>query len=89
MLTTSATHFKQRFSEYQREVRRQPIQVVNHGETTGYFVSPEDYAEFQKLRARTTRRHLTPADLTEEQRQALRAARVPEEFSDLDRLMED
>lgn len=89
MLTAKATQFKKDFGEYQRKVRREPIEVVNHGEPTGYFVSPEDFAEYQRLRAAAVRRHLRPDELSEAQRQALREARVPEEFAHLDELMND
>ena len=36
-----------------------------------------------------SRRHLRPGDLDEPQRQALREARVPEQFAHLDDLMND
>lgn len=89
MLIATATQFKQGFSEYQRKVRREPIQVVNHGEPTGYFVSPEDFAEFERLREAAARRHLRPQDLSPEQLEAIRTARVPDEFAHLDDLMDD
>jgi prevent-host-death family protein len=89
MLTATASRFKQDFAEYQRKVRREPIEVVNHGEPTGYFLSPEDFAEYQRLRAAATRRHLHPGDLSDAQRQALRQAKVPPEHAHLDDLMRD
>lgn len=89
MVTANATQFKKDFGEYQRKVRREPIEVVNHGEPTGYFLSPEDFAEYQRLRAAAARRHLRLGELSEAQRQALREARVPEEFAHLDELMND
>lgn len=88
MLTATATEFKQQFSEYQRKVRREPIQVVNHGEPTGYFLSPEDFAEFQRLRS-SVREHLTPGALSDEDREALRSSRVPAEYAHLNSLMDD
>jgi len=89
VLTATATDFKQDFGEFQRKVRREPIKVVNHGEPTGYFVSPEDFEEYQRLRAAASRRHLRPGDLSDVQRGALREARVPDEFAHLDKLMND
>ena len=89
MLTATATEFKQDFGEFQRKVRREPIKVVNHGEPTGYFLSPEDFDEYQRLRAVASRRHLQPGDLSDVQRQALREARVPDEFAHLNELMND
>jgi prevent-host-death family protein len=87
MLTASASLFKKDFGNFQRKVRRGPIEVVNHGEPTGYFVSPEDFAEYQRLRAAASRRHLRPADLSDAQRNALRETRVPAEFAAPEDLM--
>jgi prevent-host-death family protein len=89
MLTATASRFKQDFGEYQRKVRREPIEVVNHGEPTGYFLSPEDFAEYQRLRAAASRRHLRPGDLSDAQRQMLRQAKIPAEHAHLDDLMHD
>ena len=89
MLTANASLFKRDFGNYQRKVRREPIEVVNHGEPTGYFVSPEDFAEYQRLRAEASRRHLRPADLSDAQRNALREARVPAEFAAPEDLMNE
>lgn len=48
-----------------------------------------DFDEYQRLRAVASRRHLQPNDLSDVQRQALREARVPDEFAHLDELMND
>ncbi len=89
MLTTSASHFKRDFGEYQRKVRREPIEVVNHGAPTGYFVSPEEFAEYQRLRSAASRRHILPADLSETRRAALRNTTIPAEFAAPEHLMHE
>ncbi|MGC2855693.1 hypothetical protein ACM64Y_09460 [Novispirillum sp. DQ9] len=89
MITASASLFKKDFGSYQRKVRREPVEVVNHGEVTGYFVSPEDFAEYQRLRAAASRRHLTPADLTDDHVRALRQATIPDGLAAPEDLMGD
>lgn len=88
-MTTSvaATDFCRNFGKYQRRVQREAICVQSHGETTGYFVSPEEYERFQRILAES-RRAYHPSELPEHLREALEGARMGGEHNHLNKLLE-
>lgn len=50
MAAVSATEFAREFGRYKEEAQREPIAITTHGRVSGYFVSPHEYAELQRLR---------------------------------------
>ena len=50
MITASAVNFAKRFGFYRDAVQREPIAVTSHARITGYFISPERYQEYVKLK---------------------------------------
>jgi prevent-host-death family protein len=49
--TVTATEFAKNFGRYREEAQREPVAITSHGRTTGYFVSTQEFAELQRLRA--------------------------------------
>lgn len=87
-IAVAATEFARKFRQYQREVLREPIKVVNHGEVTGYFISPEDYERFQQVLAASRRRY-HPSELPGHLKAAVREAKMGEEHQALNALLDD
>ena len=88
MPCVTATDFVRNFARYQHEAHREPVAVTSHGRTTGYFVSPEDYAEFQELRAKA-RQVLPVGRLPDDVVNALRSTEMDARHAHLDALMDD
>ena len=61
MRSMNAAEFCRRFGLYQREVVHGPIEVINRGVVTGYFLSPADYADFQKFQDRCASKPVLPS----------------------------
>lgn len=83
-----ATEFCRGFASFQRIVQREPIEVKSHGETTGFFISPEAMARFQRLEA-DARRACHPSQLPEYLKSAIGEARMDAEHEHLNALMND
>jgi len=88
MRSISATTFARNFAQIQHDVRSEPVEVVSHSRVTGYFVSPEDFAEFELLRAKA-RRNLRVGSLPDETVKALKETRMDKRHAALNRLMQD
>lgn len=78
--------FARNFAEIQHEVHRETFAVTSHSRITGYFVSPEDFAEFEELRAKA-RKSLIVGQLQAETVQALHESRMDDRHSSLNDLM--
>ena len=87
MRSVTATVFARNFAEIQHEVHRETIAVTNHGRVTGYFVSPEDFAEFISLREKA-RKSLIVGHLPSATVEALKEARIDNRHAALDALMQ-
>ena len=70
-----ATEFCRNFGRYQIEAQREPVAVTRNGTPTGYFISPDEYALFQRLR-RHMATNIRPEDLPEAVVNAIRNATV-------------
>ncbi|MGB7740788.1 MAG: type II toxin-antitoxin system Phd/YefM family antitoxin [Steroidobacteraceae bacterium] len=55
MVRVTATEFAKNFGRYREEAQREPVAITSHGRTSGYFVSPHEYAELERLRANERR----------------------------------
>jgi PHD/YefM family antitoxin component YafN of YafNO toxin-antitoxin module len=51
MVAITATEFAKNFGRYKEAAQREPIAITSYGRTSGYFVSAQEYAELQRLRA--------------------------------------
>jgi hypothetical protein len=87
MTEVPATEFARNFGRYREAVQREAIAVKSHDRITGYFVSPQDYEEFQRLKA------MMPVargveELDADTLRALAASRMDARHADLDALMD-
>lgn len=88
MSTVSATEFAKNFGRYRDEAQREPVAITSHGRTTGYFVSAQEFAELQRLRA-FERRVYGIADLPSSLADAIADAKMAPGNEHLNRLLED
>ena len=68
MVQVTATEFAKNFGRYREEAQREPVAITSHGRTSGYFVSPYEYAELVRLRDFERRVHRTeelPANIVQ------------------------
>lgn len=68
MVAITATEFAKNFGRYKEAAQREPIAITSYGRTSGYFVSAQEYAELQRLRAL--------------ERRAYRISELPAEIAD-------
>lgn len=87
MAAIRATEFCRNFGLYQREVRKEPIEVTSHGRTTGFFISPEDFEKYRRLLAASSQA-IHPSELSDDLRDALANSSMSPEHGSLDRLMD-
>jgi len=83
-----ASEFAKNFGEYRDQAQREPVAVTSHGRTTGYFISPELFHEYVKLRA-LSRRAIKVVDLPESTIRAIANARMDKKYDYLNKLLDD
>jgi hypothetical protein len=88
MRSMSATAFARNFAQIQHDVRTETVEVMSHNRVTGYFLSPDDYAEFESLRAKA-RRNLLVGQLPEKTVKALKKTKMDKRHAALNALMQD
>lgn len=82
-----AAEFTRNFGHYRMLAQKGAVPVSSHGRITGYFVPPDEYAEFERFRAR--RQTFAMADLNEEEVRALAASRMDSRHDHLNALLDD
>ena len=87
MREVPATEFARNFGQYREIAQREPIAVTSHGRPTGYFVSPVEFEEMQRLKA-YVRRSRAVADLTEQEIDQIAASRMAPEHDHLNALLD-
>lgn len=85
--TVSATIFCRNFGRYQRQAQREPVEVQSHGQTTGFFISADDFERFARLEA-AAGKALHPRELDERLTKAVEDARMGSEHDPLNRLLD-
>jgi prevent-host-death family protein len=88
MKEVPATEFARNFGQYREIVQREPIAVTSHGRATGYFVSPIEFEEMQRLKA-LSRRSLAVADMTPAEIDEIAASRMAPEHDHLNALLDE
>ncbi len=84
--TIPASEFTRNFGRYRMLAQREAVAVSSHGSITGYFVGPEEYAEFQRFKQH--RRSFATAELSDEKVQAIGRSRMDQRHAHLDRLLD-
>lgn len=87
MATISATAFFRHFQRVRLEAEAEPVAVTSHGEISGYFLSPSEFARYRTLLARE-RRALHPSELSDRWLEALDTVEMAPVHAPLDALME-
>jgi PHD/YefM family antitoxin component YafN of YafNO toxin-antitoxin module len=88
MANVTATGFAKNFGRYREAAQREPIAITSHGRISGYFISPHEYAELERLRA-YERRVYRIEDLPDDVADAISAASVDAKHDHLNRLLDD
>ena len=81
---TTASEFQQAFGAYTAKALREPVTITKHGRPQLVIMAAE---EFERLKRRDRTVGLVE-DLPDEWIEAIREARVPEEYAHLDELLE-
>jgi hypothetical protein len=81
-----ASEFTRNFGRYRMLAQREAVAVSSHGTITGYFVAPDEYAEFQRFKQR--RRSFSTAELSDERARMISSSRMDERHAHLDTLLE-
>lgn len=55
MVAVSATEFAKNFGLYKEKAQREPIAITSYNRTSGYFISAQEYEEYQRIRAASRR----------------------------------
>jgi PHD/YefM family antitoxin component YafN of YafNO toxin-antitoxin module len=87
MIRVTATEFAKNFGRYREEAQREPVAITSHGRTSGYFVSPHEYAELERLRA-YERRVYRIEELPENIVQAISEAKMDPKHEHLNALLD-
>jgi PHD/YefM family antitoxin component YafN of YafNO toxin-antitoxin module len=67
MIRVSATEFFKNFSRYKEAAQREPVEILSHGQASGYFISAAEFEELERLRRRQVYRVAElPDDLLDE-----------------------
>jgi len=87
MVRVTSTEFAKNFGRYREAAQREPVAITSHGRTSGYFVSPYEYAELERLRA-YQRRVYRIEELPEDVVQAISAAKMDPKHEHLNALLD-
>jgi hypothetical protein len=87
-IEVSATQFAKSFGQFEARAVRQPVAVTSHRRITGFYISVEDFAHYQRLREQE-RKVYRIDELPESAWSAIKEVQYPSGFEQLDELMED
>jgi prevent-host-death family protein len=80
IVTVTSADFQRNIGRYQDEALRKPVAITKNGRTRTVLISAEEYERLK----RRDRRAITAGEVSERQIAALREAKVPDRFADLD-----
>ncbi len=84
-VTVSAAEFHRNLGRYQDMALTAPVAITKNGRERTVLISAEEY---ERLKRRDRRAHLA-GDLTDEQIEAIRNSKVPDEYAYLDAELKD
>jgi PHD/YefM family antitoxin component YafN of YafNO toxin-antitoxin module len=84
-VTVTAAEFHRNIGTYQDMALTKAVNITKNGRSRTVLISAEEYARLK----RRDRRVIETGELSERQVAALREARLPEQYSDLDRELKD
>jgi len=80
-----ASKFTRNFGRYRMQAQRGAVAVSSHGRITGYFIAPEDYQEYSRMKA--ARQSFATIELSDEKVRALAKSRMHPRHKHLDKLL--
>lgn len=87
MRQVTASEFARKFAEYQQSIHKGAIQVCSHSRVTGYFLSPEEFSEYEALKSKA-RKVLYTGNLPDDLMRDLRNTSMDSRHAHLDALMD-
>jgi hypothetical protein len=85
--TVPAAEFARNFGRYKMQAQREAVPVSSNGTLAGYFVSPHEYEELRRLKG--MRRSFDMAELSDQEFEAITAARMDPRHDHLNTLLDD
>jgi hypothetical protein len=83
-----AAEFTHNFGRYKMEAQRAAVPVSSHGTLVGYFVSPQEYEYFLRLKA-MRRRVVKTADMSDEEVELILSSRMDPRHDHLNKLLDE
>jgi hypothetical protein len=80
-----ASKFTRNFGRYRMQAQRGAVAVSSHGQITGYFIAPEDYQDYERMKA--ARQSFATVELSDEKVRAVAKSRMHPRHKHLDRLL--
>ncbi|WP_322883879.1 type II toxin-antitoxin system Phd/YefM family antitoxin [Microvirga lotononidis] len=71
-----------------RVPKAEPVEVTNHGRTAGFFLSPDEFADYTSLKAKA-RKVLLVGNLTEDKVKEIQNTTMDERHAHLNALLDD
>jgi hypothetical protein len=87
-MRVTATQFARNIAKIQHDVHKEPVEVTNHGRTAGFFLSPEEFAEYKNLKAKA-RKVLLVGNLSDEKVKEIQNTSMDERHAHLNALLDD
>ena len=87
MFNVTSTEFSKNFGRYREVAQREPVAVTNHDRITGYFLSTNEYEEYQKLKSLMPKAYAIE-ELQESTIQALMASKMDPRHDNLNSLLD-
>lgn len=84
--TVPAAEFARNFGRYKMQAQREAVPVSSNGTLAGYFVSPHEYEELQKMRNK--RRRFLTAELSDEEAERIGSSRMDSRHDHLNKLLD-
>ena len=85
IVTVTAADFQRNIGRYQDEALKKPVAITKNGRPRTVLISEEQYERLK----RRDRRVIAAGEVSERQIAAIREARVPDEFAQLDAELKD
>ena len=82
-----ASEFTRNFGHYRVQAHRGAVAVSSHGRIAGYFVAPDEYEEYERMKAQ--RRSFATNALDRETVEAVSRTRMDRRHEHLDELLDE
>jgi len=80
MISVTATEFQRKFGQYEDTALVEPVSITRHGREKVVLISKETFDRLNSLAPKA----MLASELSDEDSQNIRQAKVPEEYASLD-----